>query len=133
MKKDTSKPLTLTDKQEGFAVSFVMNGGDATAAYRENYSHENMSDTTLWVKAYEARHHGKVSVRIHELRLKTMTSKILTLEERRKLLSERALDGDNKALDMLNRMDGVYVEKIQADIKAEVKSGVGELYKAMNE
>lgn len=132
MAKEKKTP-TLTDKQEGFAISFVMNGGDATAAYRENYSVDKMKDTSIWVNAHSIRHHTKVSLRIHELRLKTMTSEILTLEERKQLLSERALDGDNKALDMLNRMDGVYVEKIQADIKTEVKSGVGELYKAMNE
>ncbi len=102
---------TLTDKQEGFAVSFVMNGGDASAAYRENYSYENMTDASVWRKAYDVRHNGKVSSMIHELRLRTMTSKILTLEERKKLLSERALDGDNKALDLLNKMEAVYVEK----------------------
>lgn len=111
----TKKNQTLTDKQEGFAVSFVMNGGDATAAYRENYSYENMTDASIWRLAYEVRHHIKVSSRIHELRLKTMTSQILTIEERKKLLSERALDGDNKALDMLNRMEGVYIEKVQVE------------------
>ena len=119
MKKQDTPKQTLTDKQEGFAVSFVMNGGDASAAYRENYSYENMNDATIWRKAYDVRHNGKVSAMIHELRLKTMTSKILTLEERKKLLSERALDGDNKALDMLNRMEGVYIEKQQVELKID--------------
>lgn len=118
MKKDTPKQ-TLTDKQEGFAVSFVMNGGDATAAYRENYSHENMKDTTLYVKAYEARHHGKVSVRIHELRMQRLGSDILSVEDRKRILSIRALDGDNKALDLLNKMEGVYIEKVQVEEKVE--------------
>ena len=116
----TKKHQTLTDKQEGFAVSFVMNGGDATAAYRENYSYENMTDASIWRLAYEVRHHIKVSSRIHELRIKTMTSQILTIEERKKLLSERALDGDNKALDMLNKMEGVYVEKIETKVTGSV-------------
>lgn len=115
MKKDTPKQ-TLTDKQEGFAVTFVMNGGDASDAYRKNYNIGKMPDTSIWVKAHEARHNVKVSSRIHELRLKTMTSNILTIEERKQLLSERALDGDNKALDLLNKMEAVYVEKIQADV-----------------
>jgi len=120
LKKDTPKKQTLTDKQEGFAVSFVMNGGDATAAYRENYAHENMKPSTLWRNAHEARHHDKVSTRIHELRLKTMTSKILTIKERKQLLSERAMDGDNKALDLLNKMEGVYVEKSQIEHSGQV-------------
>ena len=106
----------LTDKQEGFAVSFVMNGGNASAAYRENYNAESMKDNCIWVEAHNVRHNTKVSERIHKLRLKTMTSKILTLEERKKLLSERALDGDNKALDMLNKMEGVYVEKVEQKV-----------------
>lgn len=116
----TKKHQTLTDKQEGFAVSFVMNGGDATAAYREHYNYENMTDGSLWVAAHNVRHNNKVSLRIHELRLRRLTSQILTIEERKKLLSERALDGDNKALDMLNKMEGVYVEKIETKVTGSV-------------
>jgi len=116
LKKDTSTKQTLTDKQEGFAVSFVMNGGDASAAYRENYNAEKMKDTAIWVAAHEVRHNPKVSVRIHELRMQKLGSAIISIEDRKKLLTERALDGDNKALDMLNRMEGVYIEKVQQDI-----------------
>ena len=114
-KQDTSKQ-TLTDKQEGFAVSFVMNGGDATAAYRENYSYENMTDGTLWVNAHNVRHNTKVSVRIHELRMQKLSGGIISLEDRKKLLSERAIDGDNKALDLLNKMEGVYIEKVETKV-----------------
>jgi hypothetical protein len=120
--KDENKTTkqTLTDNQEGFAVSFVMNGGDASAAYRENYSHENMKDATIWRRAFEVRHNSKVSARIHELRMMKMSSQIITIEERKKLLSERALDGDNKALDMLNKMEGVYVEKQEVTLAGHI-------------
>lgn len=118
MKEKTKQ--TLTDKQEGFAVSFVMNGGDASAAYRENYNTENMKDSTIWRTAHELRHNRKVSARIHELRMQKLSGNILTLDDRKKLLSERALDGDNKALDLLNKMEGVYIEKVQLDTKQEV-------------
>ena len=116
MKKDTPKKQTLTDKQEGFAVSFVMNGGDATAAYRENYSYKNMKDNTLWMEAHKVKVNPKVADRIHTLRVQKISTKILTIEERKQLLSERALEGDNKALDILNKMEAVYIEKVQTDI-----------------
>ena len=115
MKKDTPKQ-TLTDKQEGFAVSFVMNGGDASAAYRENYNAEKMKDTSIWVEAHEVRHSPKVSVRIHELRMRKLGSAVISIDDRKKLLTEKVVDGDLKALEILNKMEGVYIEKVETKV-----------------
>lgn len=116
----TKKPQTLTDKQEGFAVSFVMNGGDASAAYRENYSYDNMQESTIWRNAYELRHHNKVSARIHELRMQKLGSAIISIEDRKKLLTERVIEGDLKALEILNKMEGVYIEKVETKVTGNI-------------
>lgn len=112
----TKKHQTLTDKQEGFAVSFVMNGGDASAAYRENYNTENMTEASIWRAAWEVRHNPKVASRIHELRMQKLGSAIISIEDRKKLLTERVIEGDLKALEILNKMEGVYIEKVETKV-----------------
>ena len=106
--------MNLTDKQENFAISYVTNGGNATQAYRDNYDvGETTSDNTVWVAAHKVLHNDKVSTRIAELRKSKFSPKILTLEERKTILSDMAIEGDLKALDILNKMDGAYTEKIE--------------------
>lgn len=56
----------LTPKQEGFCLSYIETG-NASEAYRLNYSAENMSPTTIFVKASELLNNGKVAVRLTEL------------------------------------------------------------------
>lgn len=69
----------LTDKQENFAITYVVNSGNATKAYRECYDAENMKDTTIWVKAHEVVNSDKVSVRIEELRKASRMKTIMLL------------------------------------------------------
>lgn len=57
----------LTAKQEAFAVEYVQNGGNGSAAYRHAYDASAMTDKSVWEKASELRHHGKVSARIDQL------------------------------------------------------------------
>ena len=105
----------LTDKQEGFCVAYTLNGGDASKAYREYYNVETASNESIWVQAHNLLHSSKVSIRVHELRTLKINKKILTIEERKQLLTEWALDGSDKAIDLLNKMESVYVEKQQVD------------------
>jgi len=46
---------------------------------------------------------------------------ILTIEERKKLLTKWAKEGDGKSIDMLNRMEGIYTEKLDINAKHEIK------------
>ena len=106
--------MALTDKQEGFAVTYTINGGDASDAYRENYDvGEDTKPTTIWVDAHKLLHTPNVSQRVHELRTLKINKKVLTIDERKQLLTEWALDGSDKALDLLNKMEGVYTDKLE--------------------
>jgi len=44
----------------------------------------------------------------------------MSIGERKKVLSALAYDSDMKAIDMLNKMDGVYVEKQEITATQEV-------------
>ena len=114
-KQDTSK---LTGKQEAFAIAFTLNGGNASKAYRENYDVETATDGSIWVQAHNLLHSSKVSIRVDELRKQKFNKKILTINERKILLSEWAEDGDSKSIDLLNKMEGVYVEKVEQQVTA---------------
>ncbi len=108
--------MKLTEKQENFALEYVLNGGNATAAYRKCYDvGENTLETTIWKNAHLALNIAKVSVRIDEFRKQKYSSKVMSVEERKVKLSEWIEGGDSKALDMLNKMEGIYIEKKQLE------------------
>ena len=113
--------MKLTEKQENFALEYVLNGGNATAAYRKCYDvGENTLETTIWKNAHLALNIDKVSVRVDEFRKQKFSAKIMSIEERKVKLTEWIEEGNSKALDMLNKMDGVYVEKQEITATQEV-------------
>jgi len=118
MAKGSPKKQLLTAKQEMFAVTYVLNGGDATNAYKEVYDvAEDTKINSIYVNAHKVLHNNKVSLRVHELQMMEYSTHILTIEERKRLLSKWAKKGDGKSIDMLNRMEGVYIEKMQVEEK----------------
>jgi len=113
--------MKLTEKQENFALEYVLNGGDASKAYRKCYDvGEDTKPATTWRDAYKTVSKPHVSTRIDELREQRFQGKIMSIGERKKVLSEMSTDGNLKALDMLNKMDGVYVEKQEITATQEV-------------
>ena len=114
--------MKLTEKQENFALEYVLNGGNATGAYKKCYDvGENTLEATVWRMAHDVAANDKVTARIDEVREQRFKGKIMSVGERKKLLSEMSTDGNLKALDMLNKMDGVYVEKHEVSATHEVK------------
>lgn len=134
----------LTDKQEKFVLNLI-NGMSQREAYKNSYDAENMKDETIDSKASELFKKGTIRERYEELKQKRENAYIMTAIERMKLLTDIA-NGDMKerdkvvtpsgqvvdvekdsnlstrmkALDMLNKMEGNYVQKIQADVNADV-------------
>ena len=107
--KKKQKPQTLTEKQENFAIEYVMNGRNASAAYREVYDvKEDAKPAGVWVAASNLLNSDKVSVRVHQLLMRDIGSKVMTIDERKELLSKQAQQGCTKSMDMLNKMDGSY-------------------------
>ena len=119
MSDKKTKPL-LTDKQELFSIEYVLNGGNAAEAYRKTYDSETESDSSLYVQAHKVLHNSKVSLRVHELQMQEYSSHILSIDERKQLLTKWAKKGDGKSIDMLNKMEGVYTEKLEVKSTQEV-------------
>ena len=64
------KELKLTAKQEAFAKEYVLNGGDASAAYRHAYNAEKMKSASVHVNASKLLKDAKVALRVEELQSK---------------------------------------------------------------
>jgi len=114
----------LTGKQEAFAQAYVLNGGNATQAYRESYTWQGMSDNALSVEGKRTLSLPHVSLRVQELRQPMIQEAVASIEERKKLLSEAVRKGLSngkmtpkdglRAVDLLNQMDGLYVTKTES-------------------
>ena len=115
----------LTAQQEKFAQAIALEGMNQADAYRSAYNASKMSNETVWARASELANNSKVAVRVTELRKETMTPKVMGAIERKEKLTELANHEDPnvamKAIDLLNKMDGEYVQKVQASVSYEDK------------
>lgn len=113
----------LTAQQEKFAQAIALENMNQADAYRSAYNTANMGDDTVYVKASNLASQDKIAVRIAELRQQAMTPKVMSAQKRREKLTELANSDDPnvsmKAIDLLNKMDGEYVQKVEADVKNE--------------
>ena len=121
----------LTIKQEKF-VQNIVKGMSQREAYKNSYNAKNMKDDTIDNKACNLFKQDKIRARYEELLKKIEDKTIMTAEERQIWLS-KVVKGDIKitreyddeikeyepymsdrlkALDILNKMTGQYVEKV---------------------
>lgn len=121
----------LTIKQEKFCLEYIKDG-NASRAYREAYDASNMKEATINRNAKALTDDNKIATRIDELRQEIKSKAILSIEERKELLSMIAKNiaydkegnanyGDARgAIDLLNKMDGVYIQKNQTELSGEL-------------
>jgi len=118
--------MSITQKQENFCLAYIK-CGNASQAYRESYNAEKMKSETITNNAYKLLEGNDIATRVQELRDKAAKGAIMTLEQRKELLTKIAQnvtydkDGNagfndaTKAVDLLNKMDGVYIQKQQTE------------------
>ena len=106
--------MKLNARQKAFCEYYVASGNATESAIKAGYSEKTARSigqrllTNVDIKKY-----------IKELQEKAKESRILTAKEKREWLSEVIKNGNEKlqdrlkALDILNKMDGDYVEKLQ--------------------
>jgi phage terminase small subunit len=115
----------LTAKQEAF-VTNIIQGMSQADAYRSAYDAKKMSDKTIWENASRLMANDKVTARLTELRNELAKPSIMSAQERLEWLTQlinNAEEGTNdklKAIDIMNKMQGEYVQKVEADVKSEV-------------
>ena len=111
----------LTAKQEEFAKK-IAEGMTQADAYRSAYSTKRMTDKTVWENASRLMADSKVLARVRELRDMAAKPTIMTAQKRKEWLTEVINDPDVdinaklKATDLLNKMDGEYVQKVEAAV-----------------
>jgi phage terminase small subunit len=112
----------LTANQEAF-VQNIIQGMSQAEAYRSAYPKQKMSDKTVWEAASRLMKNDKVIARLTELRNELAKPSIKTAQERMEWLTQlidNADEGTNeklKAVDILNKMEGLYVQNIRGEIK----------------
>lgn len=118
----------LTEKQEKFVQSIVLEGMNYSDAYRSAYNTDRMSDKTVNEKASLLKDEDKIKARILELRKETITPKVMSAQKRKERLTELADSEDPnvamKAIDLLNKMDGEYVQKVEAAVTNAVNINI---------
>ena len=102
---------------ENFCLEIVQSG-NGTEAYKKA-GYKVKTDNAAAVGAAKLLRKAKVQQRIAELRSEMDSHKIMDAAERRELLTRFARDEDTgktdrlRAMDLLNKMDGVYINKTQ--------------------
>lgn len=114
----------LTAKQEAF-VQNIISGMSQADAYRSAYPNQKMADKTIHEAASRLMTNNKVLARLSELRGQLDKQTIMSAQKRLEWLTE-VINGENdinaklKAIDLMNKMQGEYVQKIEADVKSDV-------------
>lgn len=115
----------LTIKQEKF-VQNIMLGMSQADAYRASYNAKNMGDNAIYREASLLLENPKVTQRLKELRDQLANESIMSAQKRMEWLTSIVnatgeSTGDRlKAIDILNKMSGEYVQKVQADVDTDV-------------
>lgn len=119
----------LTPKQEKF-VQGIIDGMSQADAYRAAYNCSRMTDKTIWESASKLVNDTKVATRLSELRDRITSEKIMSAQKRSEWLTELIQNEDAdinaklKAVDILNKMSGEYVQKVQAAVDTDIHINV---------
>jgi phage terminase small subunit len=119
----------LTAKQEQF-VQGIISGMTQADAYRSAYDTSRMTDKTVHEKASRLSADDKVRARLEELRGQLVKETIMTAQERLEWLTgaiqseDVAINDKLKAIDIMNKMQGEYVQKVQAEVTNAVNINI---------
>lgn len=119
----------LTANQEAF-VKNIIEGMNQADAYRSAYPKQKMSDKTVWESASRLMKNPKVVARLCELRNELMQPTIMTAQKRLEWLTgvinnqEEDTHAKLKAVDIMNKMQGEYVQKVEANVVNEVNINI---------
>ena len=122
--------MQLTPQQEQFAKAIALEGMNYSDAYRSAYKTGRMSAKSINEVASRLKDDVKIASRVKELREMTDTPKVMSAQKRKEWLTEVINDTEVdinarlKASDQLNRMDGEYVQKVEAEVKNAVSINI---------
>lgn len=119
-------------------IQCLIQGMSQRKAYREAFPNsKKWKDATVDKRASELKQNGEVLGRYEELQKVAEDDAIMSARERKKWLTEKVLDSREKtenqlrAIDILNRMDGEYTNKVEVSGLDEEKSKLDDIIKQM--
>ena len=134
----------LTAKQEKFVRNLIQ-GMSQREAYKKSYNAENMTDKTIDEEACKLFNSPKISTRYNELIERAAVAAVMTAQERLEYLSRiiygtemelttAIVDGEEfikecpadlstkmRAVDIMNKMQGLYVTKLEGQIGVKLE------------
>lgn len=118
----------LTANQENF-VKNIISGMSQADAYRSAYPKQKMSDKTIWETASKLMSNPKVITRLTELRNELAKPSIMSAQKRLEWLTEvingkEDINAKLKAVDIMNKMQGEYVQKVEAAVTNAVNINI---------
>lgn len=133
----------LTEKQERF-IQNIVKGMTNREAYKDAYNTSSMSEAAIDVEASKLLRNPKVSLRHKELvdmaakdsimtaqeRLEYLTNLIKEKEKEKVLVEGMLIDvpadfnAKLKAIDIMNKMQGEYTTKIEAEVNSEININI---------
>lgn len=126
--KPAKKEDKLTLKQEGFVMSYIENGGNASQAYRDNYAVKKMTAKAVNEEACKLLAHPKVSQRVkayqqrtqerHEENVDTLTARYWRAYE---IAEETAQPGAmNGSVTGVAKLHGLHIEKSETNVNIAI-------------
>lgn len=119
----------LTAKQEAF-VKNIIEGMNQADAYRSAYPNQRMADKTVWETASKLMKNPKVVARLAELRDALAKPTIMNAQQRLEWLTkliqseEESTTDKLRAADIMNKMQGEYVQKVEAEVNNTVNINI---------
>lgn len=126
-------------KQETFAQNLAKGMSQRQAYLAAFPSAKNWKPETVDNKAYKLANSDEILARCNELKEASACNAILDRQERMIILSNFALNEElfpkarMQAIDLLNKMDGDYVQKISAVVSAPVSETVAKVAEILGE
>lgn len=113
--------MKLNERQKKFAEYYAQCGNAAESALKAGYSESYATHRTD-----EMLRNVEIAEYIKELTEKAQDARIMTAKERQITLSDMAKDAENaptdriKAIDVLNKMTGEYLVKVEAEVDTSI-------------
>ena len=122
----------LTEQQEKYCVNIV-SGMSQTAAYKDAYDAKDMKIESIYVEASKLMDNPKFTLRIEVLSKEARSDRIINTIQKKELLTQWIYDDSKKedsrlkAMDILNKMDGEYVTRLEGNIDVTYEESLKEL------
>ena len=119
-------PRPITMKQEHFAREYIVNGGNASAAYRSAYETKNQSETTVTRNAHAATRNGNVAAMIATLRSQALEANGVSPEKVIAMLQEDRIQAKGlptpqlgvavRVDELLGKTAGLFNDRVEIEV-----------------